>query len=135
MTLIRNEAEMIDHGRELANSLQSGDCLALIGDLGAGKTHLVKGIVAGLDCDTAVSSPTFTLVHEYSGGRLPVFHFDLYRCESAQEVIALGWDEYLDRDGVVVVEWADKFPELFPEHTRHLFLEHHESGARTIEIR
>ena len=106
-------------GVELASVLHAGAVIALVGDLGAGKTHLTKGIVAGLGSAAEVTSPTFTLVHEYQGGRLPIAHFDWYRMESAEEALAIGWEEYVDEyDGVLIVEWADKFPALLPDHTR-----------------
>lgn len=104
-------------GAELASGLAAGSVLALCGPLGAGKTCLTRGLVAGLGSPAAVSSPTFTLIHEYPGGRLPVSHFDFYRVDSAAELVAAGWDEHLDRDGVVIVEWADRFPELLPPAT------------------
>ncbi len=106
--------ETFAFGREIANALSAGDVIALVGDLGAGKTHLTKGIVAGLGSDAEVTSPTFTLVHEYGDGRLPAFHFDFYRLDHPDELLAIGWDEYCESDGVVIVEWADKFPDLIP---------------------
>jgi tRNA threonylcarbamoyladenosine biosynthesis protein TsaE len=112
-----------DCGRELAARLAGGSVLALCGDLGSGKTCLTKGIVAGLGSPAAVTSPTFTLIHEYPGGRLEIAHFDFYRVRSAEELVAAGWDDYLDRGGVMIVEWADRFPGLFPEHTTWLQLE------------
>lgn len=114
---IAGEAEMIEAGRRFAQSLGAGSVVGLCGDLGAGKTHFCKGVVPGLGGTDAVSSPTFSLVNEYRSGRLPVFHFDFYRIESAEELLRIGWDEYLDEAGVVLVEWADKFPELLPEGT------------------
>ncbi len=101
-------------GQGMAEDLTAGCVLALVGDLGAGKTHLVKGIVSGLGSDAEVTSPTFTLVHEYPNGRLPVYHFDFYRIDDPSELLSIGWDEYLESQGVVMVEWADKFPELLP---------------------
>lgn len=115
--IVENIEEMNLLGREIAAGLEAGDVVALCGDLGAGKTHLCKAIVAGLGAGETVTSPTFTLVHEYGTGRLPVSHFDFYRAEQPEEIVALGWDDYLDRGDVILVEWADKFPELFPEHT------------------
>jgi tRNA threonylcarbamoyladenosine biosynthesis protein TsaE len=106
--------------------------IALVGGLGAGKTHWTKGFVAGMGSTAAVTSPTFGLVHEYSGGRLPVFHFDFYRLESAAELIALGWDEYLDQGGVIIAEWGDKFPELLPSDTIWLHFATETDGSRTI---
>ncbi len=106
-------------GRRFAADARPGDVWALAGDLGAGKTHFVQGIADGLGAAGPVTSPTFTLVHEYHGGRLPVFHFDFYRLESASEVLALGWEEYIDEGGgLTLVEWADKFPAILPPGTR-----------------
>jgi tRNA threonylcarbamoyladenosine biosynthesis protein TsaE len=117
----------------MAATLRRGDILALCGDLGAGKTHFVKGLAAGLKTDAAVTSPTFTLIHEYLGGRLPLYHFDFYRLEEADEALKIGLDEYLDGDGVCVIEWADKFPALLPAPTRWLTFTHRHDGARIIE--
>lgn len=118
MAFLANIDETLAWGRGLADSLQSGDVIALVGTLGAGKTHVTKGITAGVGSTAEVSSPTFTLVHEYLGGRLPIFHFDFYRLEHPAELLGLGWDDYLDAGGVVIVEWADRFPEMLPSHTR-----------------
>ena len=106
--------------------------LALDGDLGAGKTHFVKGIAAGLGCDGDVTSPTFTLVHEYTGGRLPLFHFDFYRLESEDETLRLGLDDYLGSGGVLVIEWAGKFSALLPRGTRRFRLRAGDGDIREI---
>lgn len=108
------------HGRALATGARPGETWALVGDLGAGKTHFVQGIIRGAEVPeaTGATSPTFTLMHEYTGGRLPVFHFDFYRLRTAAETLALGLDEYLDSGGLTIIEWADKFPELLPPDTR-----------------
>ena len=119
-------------GLTLAATLQAGDVIALCGQLGAGKTQATKGIVAGLGSQADVTSPTFTLVHEYTDGRLPVFHFDFYRMEQSGEVLTLGWDEILDEPGVVIVEWADLFPELLPPHTRWFQFTLQPDGAREV---
>lgn len=111
---LADTAATIAAGESLAADLRAGDAIALTGELGAGKTHLTKGIVRGLGCADEVTSPTFTLVHEYTGGRLPVFHMDLYRLESAEEVMAMGWDDLLDAGGVCIVEWANRFPNMLP---------------------
>lgn len=121
------------HGRSVAATLQRGDVLALRGDLGAGKTHFVKGLVAGLGAETAVTSPTFTLIHEYPGGRFPIYHFDFYRLDDEDEALKIGLDEYLYGDGACVIEWAEKFPALLPPHTRWLRFTHRADGARAIE--
>jgi tRNA threonylcarbamoyladenosine biosynthesis protein TsaE len=113
-----NASETFEAGREFAASLQSGDVVGLCGDLGAGKTHFVKGLAVGLGSLAAVTSPTFTLVHEYRDGRMPIFHIDFYRLESPGEVAQIGLDEFLDAGGVTVIEWAGKFPELLPSRTR-----------------
>ncbi|MCB1061789.1 MAG: tRNA (adenosine(37)-N6)-threonylcarbamoyltransferase complex ATPase subunit type 1 TsaE [Verrucomicrobiae bacterium] len=130
---IQNEAAMLAFGAEIAAELKAGDVLALVGQLGAGKTHFSKGIVEGLGGDpVAVTSPTFTLVHEYATDcRVPVFHFDFYRLDSASELLGIGWDDYLDEaEGVLLVEWADKFPELLPPNTRWFRFEIIENGVR-----
>ncbi|MEM7385432.1 MAG: tRNA (adenosine(37)-N6)-threonylcarbamoyltransferase complex ATPase subunit type 1 TsaE [Verrucomicrobiota bacterium] len=113
---LKNAEATFRLGRQIADQLNYGMVIALIGDLGSGKTHLSKGLVAGLGSDEEVTSPTFNLVHEYVNGRIPVFHFDFFRLESEVEVIQLGWDDYLDEEGLVVVEWADRFPTLLPAH-------------------
>ena len=121
------------HGRAISATLRRGDVLALCGDLGAGKTHFVKGLTAGLGADADVTSPTFTLIHEYMGGRMPLYHFDFYRLEDEDDALKIGLDEYLDGDGVCLIEWADKFPALLPPHTRYLRFSHRDDGSRTIE--
>jgi len=130
--VVASEAEMESLGRELAAGLESGTVLALVGGLGAGKTCLARGIAAGLGCGEPASSPTFALVHEHGGGRLPLRHFDLYRLGSEAELLAIGWDEYLDEGAVLVVEWADRFPGLMPETTRWLRIEPGEGGTRRV---
>lgn len=119
-------------GAACARGSNKGDVIALTGDLGAGKTQFVKGFVAELRSNDQVTSPTFTLIHEYSGGRLPVYHFDFYRLESADEVARLGFDEYLFGDGVCIIEWADRFPELLPVGTRWISVEVQSESARAI---
>ncbi len=122
-------------GRDLAQTLSAGDVVALCGQLGAGKTQITMGLVAGLGSAAAVTSPTFTLLHEYLDGRLPVFHFDFYRMEKPEEVLGLGWDEILDEPGIVIVEWADLFPELMPESTHWFDLSARPDGSRVIQPR
>jgi tRNA threonylcarbamoyladenosine biosynthesis protein TsaE len=124
--------ETIAFARDWAQSLGPDDVVALIGDLGAGKTQFVKGLVAGLGCAVEVTSPTFTLLHEYNGGRLPVFHFDFYRLSQRAEVEDIAFHDYLKDDGVVVIEWADRFADLLPEHTRWVRLEARNGTERRI---
>jgi tRNA threonylcarbamoyladenosine biosynthesis protein TsaE len=124
--------EMQALGRLASNMLGAGTVIGLVGGLGAGKTHWTKGLVAGLGCSAEVTSPTFGLVHEYCGPALTVFHLDFYRLNSAAELAALGWDETLDAMGVVVVEWADKFPEMMPANTIWLVFEIQAEGTRLV---
>ncbi len=107
-------------GAQCAEAAVRGDIFALAGDLGAGKTQFVKGFVRQFGSHAAVTSPTFTLIHEYGGGRLPVYHFDFYRLDSPEAAARLGLDEYLYGDGVCLIEWADRFRGLLPETTRWL---------------
>ena len=132
MTISHSPAETIACARTLAATICRGDVLALSGDLGAGKTHFVKGLAAGLGTAASVTSPTFTLLHEYPGGRLPLYHFDFYRLDNAEEALRIGLDEYLDGDGACVIEWAEKFPALLPPRTRWLRFTHRDDGAREI---
>lgn len=122
-------------GRELAAGLAGGETLALVGGLGAGKTRFTKGLVTGVGHGGRVTSPTFSLVHEYRDGRLPVFHFDFYRLESGEALLGIGWDEMLDEGGVVVAEWADRFAELLPGETRWLDFEILDDGSRRVRER
>jgi len=133
MTRLADANETIAWGRALAGALRAGDVIALTGTLGAGKTHATKGIVAGLGSTVEVSSPTFTLVHEYPGSDLAAFHFDFYRLNASQEVLNIGWDDYLEGGGVVIVEWADKFPELMPAGTRWFRFEILSDDTRGVE--
>ena len=130
----RDPADTLAQGRAEGARCQPGDVIALCGDLGAGKTQFVKGLAVGLATGAEVTSPTFTLIHEYAGGRLPVYHFDLYRLGSAAEALALGFDEYLDGGGVSVIEWADKFPDLLPARARWFRFSHQPDGSREISL-
>lgn len=114
MSISNSPEATIAVGREFGCRAEAGDVFALTGDLGAGKTQFVKGFVAGLGSGSDVTSPTFTLVHEYPGGRCPVYHFDFYRLDSAESVLRLGFDEYIEGDGVCIIEWADRFRALLP---------------------
>ena len=128
ITYLPDAPATIAAGTRLGAELGPGAVVALTGGLGAGKTHFTKGIVEALGGVEQVTSPTFSLVHEYRSGRLPVFHFDFYRMETAAEVLAIGWDEYTEAGGVCVVEWADRFPALLPPHTVWLALAPLDSG-------
>ena len=98
-------------GEALGKVLQPGTVIAYRGDLGAGKTAFTRGLARGLGCDDTVTSPTYTIVNEYLSGRLPLFHFDMYRLGSAEDLWDIGWDDYLDRGGVCAVEWSENVEE------------------------
>ena len=128
--------ETIALGRTLAHELAPLRLVLLQGDLGTGKTTLVKGIAEGLKAADQhdVTSPTFTLIHEYGGGRLPLYHLDCYRLERAEEVATLGLEEIFDREAVVLMEWGERFPQLLPEERMEIRLETVGDEARRIEI-
>ena len=113
-----SDEETIALGRRLGIHLAAGDVVALIGELGSGKTWFTKGIGLGLDVGVQeiITSPTFTLINEYPG-RVPLYHIDLYRLGSLSEALSAGMEEYLHADGVTVVEWADRWPEMLPEQS------------------
>ena len=120
MFISKSVEETIATGRNYGREARKGDVFALTGDLGTGKTQFVKGFVAGLESKADVTSPTFVLVHEYSGGRLPVYHFDFYRLENRDAVLRLGFDEYVFGEGVSLIEWADRYPDLMPKEAKWL---------------
>ncbi len=108
MTYLSNSpAETEALGEQLAARLSAGTVIAYRGDLGAGKTAFTRGLARGLGCRELVTSPTYTIVNEYLGGRLPLFHFDMYRLASSDDLWDIGWEDYLDRGGVCAVEWSE----------------------------
>lgn len=111
-----SEKETYELAYNMASEAKSSDVIALIGDLGVGKTAFAKGFAAGLGIDEPITSPTFTIVCEYEG-RLPLYHFDVYRIEDAEELFEIGFEEYLYGDGVCLIEWADKILEDIPSET------------------
>lgn len=129
----RDVAATAAFGRRLATLLTDGDVLCLSGDLGAGKTALAKGVAAGLGVAEEVTSPTFTILQVYESGRLPVYHFDLYRLESPEELWNIGFDEYAGK-GVTVIEWADKFAAAMPEERLWLEMRTGAAGERLITL-
>ena len=135
-TFISNSpAETEAIGQRLAKDLGAASVLALKGELGGGKTQFVKGLVAGLGSGAAVTSPTFTILHEYSSGRFPVYHFDFFRLEDRQSVARLGLDDYFFGDGVSVIEWADRFPEFIPGQARWILFEIKSENTRAITLK
>lgn len=112
-----SEQETEELGRRLGERVESGTVIAYTGDLGAGKTAFTRGLARGLGILGQVTSPTFTIVNEYEGGRLPLFHFDMYRLGSADELFDIGWEDYLARGGVCAVEWSENVDEALEEDT------------------
>lgn len=132
-TFISNSPdETVAFGCRFAENIKPGNVLALTGDLGSGKTQFVKGLAAGLGAATVATSPTFTLIHEYSGGRFPIYHFDFFRVEDRQSAERLGLDDYFFGAGISVVEWADRFPDLIPETARWISFETKSETQRAI---
>ncbi len=121
-------------GKHLAKSLRSGDIICLFGDLGSGKTTLIKGIAEGLNISQEnVKSPTFVLMNIYEG-RLPLFHFDLYRLEDLQGISSIGYDEFLYGNGVSVIEWADRLGEFLPKKYLKIEMKHKKLQERVIRL-
>ena len=102
-------------GAALGKILPAGTVIAYRGDLGAGKTAFTRGLARGLGCSEMVTSPTYTIVNEYLGGRLPLFHFDMYRLRSSDDLWDIGWEDYLDRNGVCAVEWSENVADAMEE--------------------
>ena len=129
-----SEAETIELGRRLARELPPRGVVLLIGNLGAGKTTLAKGIASGLGAAEPddVTSPTFTLIHEYGGGR--VYHVDLYRLEEEREVARLGLEELFERDAMVLIEWGERFPRLLPEARTEIRIRAASAGGEEREF-
>ena len=117
------EKETYELGRRLGEEARAGQVYTLIGDLGVGKTVFTKGLAAGLGITEPVSSPTFTIVQEYEEGRLPFYHFDVYRIGDVEEMDENGYEDYIYGDGVCLIEWADLIREILPEHYTEIKIE------------
>jgi len=123
-------------GERLARLARPGDVIALWGELGAGKTVLAKGIATGLGLDASeISSPTFVILHEHFGGRLPLFHLDLYRLEGHKDLGTIGWEETLDAGGMTVIEWPDRIGAGLPADRLDVHLEHIADTKRSVALR
>ena len=130
---IDSEEEMVALGKAFGKGLKSErSVIALVGEVGAGKTHFTKGIAQSLGGAGAVTSPTFTLVNEIEVTAGNLFHFDFYRIKAVEELYELGWYDYLDNEGVVVVEWADLYTDLIPETAQWIKIEHHGDRRRVL---
>ena len=134
--LTHNEAETEALGARLGAVLRPGTVLAYVGTLGMGKTAFTRGLARGLGYTGRVTSPTFNIVNEYEGGRLPLFHFDMYRLDDADALFDIGWEDYLDRSGVCAVEWSERVSEALPEDTVWVNIARcpEEDGRRIITI-
>ncbi len=135
-TTTHTRNETIALGRKVARRLTKGDCVALIGELGSGKTVFTKGIAEGLGLGDSryVNSPSFVIVKEYKG-RVPLYHFDIYRLEGEASLEGIGYDEYFYGDGVTVIEWADKIKGLLPKKHIEVRIRIHGDQSREIEVR
>ena len=125
--------ETFEIGRRLSEKTRGGEVFCLIGDLGVGKTVLTQGFAAGLGITEPVSSPTFTIVQTYEEGRLPFYHFDVYRIGSCDEMDEIGFDEYVFSDGVCLIEWANLIEEILPEDSYRILIE--KDPARGFDYR
>lgn len=131
----KNVSDTIKLGEKMAKKIKRGTIILLHGDLGAGKTHFVKGLARGLKNKSQVTSPTFTIMNAYEGGRLPVYHFDMYRLSSADEAREAGFEEYFDLqslDGVSVVEWSENVPGLIKGNVIDITIEKTEDENKRI---
>ena len=120
-------------GAALAEKLKPGTVLAYRGDLGAGKTAFTRGLARGLGCSELVTSPTYTIVNEYLGGRLPLFHFDMYRLASSDDLWDIGWEDYLERGGICAVEWSENVDDAM-EDAVYITIEKTGEESRRITI-
>jgi len=130
-----SEEDTYELGKKLSRELKPGDTISLEGDLGTGKTALAKGIAAGLGIDAPITSPTFTLVNTYEG-RVTLNHFDVYRIDDPEELLAIGWDDYFTGEEINLVEWGDKVEDILPPDTMRIVLERDskEPNTRYISI-
>lgn len=130
----KSREETIQIGRELGETLKGGEVIAFRGDLGMGKTCFTSGLALGLGYDGAVTSPTFALINEYLGGRVNLYHFDMYRISSWEELYSCGFFEYIDQGGVVAAEWSENIEMALPENTIYVEFEYLDENSRKITI-
>ena len=131
----RSTLETIRVGKDIGQRLLAGDVVALVGELGAGKTQLIKGLAAGVGIENSayISSPSFTLIHEYPG-EIPFYHVDLFRLGREQEAEELGLEEYFQGRGITAIEWADKIPSLLPQELLFISIASMDKNIRSVEI-
>ena len=130
-----SESQTEEFGAQFGRALSPGTVLAYLGDLGAGKTAFTRGLARGLGCSGRVTSPTFTIVNEYPGP-VPLFHFDMYRLQDSQELFDIGWEDYLARGGICVIEWSERVLDALPENTIYIRIDRceDEENGRMIHI-
>ena len=134
MQYITNSPEETEAiGAALGNIVKPGTVIAYRGDLGAGKTAFTRGLARGLGCREIVTSPTYTIVNEYLGGRMPLFHFDMYRLRSSDDLFDIGWEDYLDRGGVCAVEWSENVDDAM-EDALYITIEKLGEDSRRITL-
>jgi len=131
-TVLKNTEDTAALGQKIADGLKPGSIIALVGPLGAGKTTLAQAVARGLGVSERMSSPTFTIVQEYESGRLPLYHFDVYRVSDEDELFEIGFEEYLHSGGVCLIEWADLIEDILPEETVWVRLEYGEHEDERI---
>ena len=119
----RSAADTFAYGKALGEKAAPGEIYTLVGDLGVGKTVFTQGFAAGLGITEPVSSPTFTILQSYEEGRLPLYHFDVYRIGDVEEMYELGYEEYFFGEGVCLIEWASRIQEILPDHCRQITIE------------
>lgn len=135
MTYITHSAqETVDLGEKIGSLLKSGDVIAMTGTLAAGKTTITKGIAKALGITDVVTSPTFCLISEYEGTKMPLYHMDVYRLDGPEDFINLGVEDMLDGDGVCIVEWSEKVSSELPKRTIKIEITPFEDGSRQIKI-
>ena len=133
--ILKNEQETQELGKRLAEQFKPNTVVALTGDLGAGKTALAKAIARGLGVTETITSPTFTIVQEYETGRLPLFHFDVYRVSDEDELFEIGFEDYFKKGGICLIEWADLVEDMLPAGAVHIeMLYGEEEGERICRI-
>ncbi len=133
--ITHSETETWELAGDLAEGLQPGDIICLKGELGVGKTIFAKGLCHALGVSEHVNSPTFTLVNEYEGNFFPVYHFDLYRIEEPEELYAIGFEEFINGHGLVIIEWPECAGELLPAKRTEIILEREGENGRRITVK
>lgn len=130
----KSTKDTLNIGKQIADALRGGETIALYGDLGVGKTHLISGIAEGLGFSGETSSPTFAIVNEYRGGRLPLFHFDMYRISGWDDLETTGFFDYLEEGGIVATEWSENIESALPENHIKIIISRIDDETREIKV-